>query len=200
MKRDPSASSLLPVVEAKVVPEEDMKPQRRKKAALLKKAIWIHTWVLLSFVLSQPQIQTTAAVAVPENSWTNNGGVEAETLQQVEVKQETRAPPNDTDDDGVIVVATVDGTLAGLSQRTGKTLWKQSGVDSHSKDGDHQTRDEHMRPNNEKEKNGNSKNRLLSPLLSTTTTTQSSDFQYSSSAFRRWSCLSYSWARSQWHP
>jgi serine/threonine-protein kinase/endoribonuclease IRE1 len=170
MKRNPSASSL-PVVQAQVDPEESMRPQRLKKAALLKKAIWIHTWVLLSFVLSQPQIQTTAAVSVPEHSWTNNGDVDSETLHQLEVKQETREP--DDTDNGVIVVATVDGTLAGLSRKTGKTLWKQSGIDS--SDGD-QTRDEHMRPSNEKEKNYNSKTRLLSPLLSTTTTTQSSDF------------------------
>lgn len=173
------------VVEAEAVDENQM-PQRRKKAALLlKKAIWIHTWVLLSWALTattQPVTTAATSVPVPENGWSSD----VEMSQQVEVQQEmhpTEAPTpsqqQDTDDD-VIVIATVDGTLAGLCRKTGKTLWKQVGVGDSSNDGvaqDKRSREEHMRPhsNKEKAKHEDSRNRLLSPLLSTTTTTKSSD-------------------------
>jgi len=168
-----------PVVEAEVVSEEKMRP--RKKAALLKKAIWIHTWVLLSWALTQQQVQTTAAVAVdalPENTWSS--GAEMGISQEVEVTQDSWKDTQPETGDDVIVVATVDGTLAGLSRRTGKTLWKQPGIANISEESiqqDLKSREEHMRPHKEKAKHHSSRTRLLSPLLSTTTTTKSDDYK-----------------------
>jgi hypothetical protein len=181
-----------PLVNAEVISDETtMKPQRRKKTALLKRAIWIHTWILLSWALTTQQAKTTAvAAAVPVDAMPENGHLQWKSTeiagpdlsQQVEVTQEARTEPPKKKDEDVIVVATVDGTLAGLCRRTGKTLWKQKGVsDGLSNEGqeDLKSREEHMRPQSNKEKaaHASSRNRLLSPLLSTTTTTKSDDYK-----------------------
>ena len=169
-----------PMLNAEIVLEEKMKPQRRKKAAMLRKAIWIHTWVLLSWALSNHQIKTEAVAvdAIPEERVAWPSGSEIEHTQEVEVNEE-RWKDNAQEAKDVIVVATVDGTLAGLSRRTGKTLWKQPGVTNDVTEKDLTTREEHMRPqssSNEKNKNS-SRTRLLSPLLATTTTTKSGDYK-----------------------
>jgi len=77
---------------------------------------------------------------------------------------------------GVIVVATVDGTLAGISKETGRVLWKQSedvanrSTSSSSSLMKQQTRNRSFRGDT---------SQILKPLISTTTTTKSaSDATY----------------------
>jgi len=109
---------------------------------------------------------------------------------------------DDDDDemDSVILITTIDGTMAGLSRKSGKLLWKQeplgstqqqnqavesssqpppsrgSGIES-TKGNIERPLHEHMRPHESTgKKNGHNsdRERMLAPLVSTTTTTKSS--------------------------
>ena len=74
------------------------------------------------------------------------------------------------DEGDVIVVATVGGTLAGISRSSGKTLWKRG---TNLVGGASSERSEPMRPHHradEGKKYEESSDALFSPLLSTTTT------------------------------
>ena len=176
---------------------------KRSKAALLKKAIWIHTWLLLGWAIAQQNIEVSAVSADPlpseRGAW--SAGEEVERIEDPddhraawpageEVERIEDPDPSESswdeeeEDDDVIVIATVDGTLAGLSKATGKTLWKQQGSSDMADDSaakDMETREEQMRPQPGKEKpkqrDDYSRSRLLSPLLSTSTTTKSGDWK-----------------------
>lgn len=68
----------------------------------------------------------------------------------------------------VIVVATIGGELAGLSQETGRVLWKRKPTQKHTSN------------NNNYEKDAKKHHQIFSPLLSTTTNQKSnSNFQLS---------------------
>ena len=69
--------------------------------------------------------------------------------------------------DNLIVVVSVDGTLAGICKETGKVLWKQTRQEMETQ----QTHQNTMKPT--KSKPDTPQARLLQPLVSTTTTTKS---------------------------
>ena len=77
---------------------------------------------------------------------------------------------------GIIVVATVDGTLAGISKETGKILWKQSEDVVNTSSSSSSLMKQHAKKN--KSIQGDI-SQILKPLVSTTTTTKSaSDASY----------------------
>jgi hypothetical protein len=69
---------------------------------------------------------------------------------------------DDTTNTSVLVVAAVDGTIAGVSLLTGKTIWRRS------------RNDERRQLNHLKTKQGQAETPLFEPLVSTTTTRSSS--------------------------
>jgi serine/threonine-protein kinase/endoribonuclease IRE1 len=168
------------VIDVEVVTDEKMKP-RRTKTALLRKAIWVHTWVLLSWAIIQQQGKTAAVSAEPlPREWAVwSSGVEIENFDGTDLGEADWSDARSENKD-VIVIVTVDGTLAGLSRATGKTLWKQtgsSGVPIDATEKGAQSKEEHMRPQSDKgnkKRADSSRSRLLSPLVSTTTTTTKS--------------------------
>jgi hypothetical protein len=87
--------------------------------------------------------------------------------------------PEEKSDDVIVVIA-VDGTLAGISKKHGKVLWKHSRDLINEDKG--QNRNDNMKPIHTPEKKSkNIVERLLRPLVSTTTTTKSSvsnDYRY----------------------
>lgn len=79
---------------------------------------------------------------------------------------------------GIIVVATVDGTLAGISKETGKILWKQSEdvANNSASTSSSSLMKQHARKNRSFQ---GDISQILKPLVSTTTTTKSaSDASY----------------------
>jgi outer membrane protein assembly factor BamB len=75
---------------------------------------------------------------------------------------------------GIIVVATVDGSIAGLDRQTGKVKWKQQGVSLVESDLPSSTSSEDESTSNH--------SKVLSPLVSTTTTTKSSRHDWRTAA------------------
>lgn len=105
----------------------------------------------------------------------NNEGHFDESLELVHDELgRTGANNNDdaTDDDDIIVVVAVDGTLAGISKQNGSVMWKHSRDLPTSSAG---RGDRTMKPtlNAEKSQTTSIPDRLIRPLVSTTTTTKS---------------------------
>lgn len=182
--KTPQTEDLTFVINVEVVPNEKMKARhhQRTKNALLRKAIWVHTWVLLGWAITQQQVKTVAASveALPKERPLWSSGVEIETIHESDLSYSDWNDERSHNED-VIVIVTVDGTFAGLSRATGKTLWKQTGSGDVSTDvmeKEVHSKEEHMRPQSDKGNKNRadcSRSRLLSPLISTTTTTKSGD-------------------------
>ena len=105
----------------------------------LKRFLWLPIWIILLFsswtTAKQQQSTTECSTATLSTTATDEEIIQEEYNSLI------------GEEDSVIVVATVDGRLAGLSRRTGKVLWKQQNNDVEG---------------------------LSAPLVSTTTTTKSS--------------------------
>jgi len=137
---DPSQNDMttIPVVQA-----QNMSSASSIKKRHLNRALWIQTWVLLSLAVAHKQI--SKCVGEPNVVASSVSVLRDQVDSDFVLEDFDSTWKGDNEDDGVIIVATVDGTLAGLSRRTGKVLWKQQD----DKD-------------------------ISAPLLSTTTTTTSS--------------------------
>ena len=163
-----SASSERIVVNAVALPH---RPRNR----LLGKALWVNTWLLLSLAIISRQL--SAAKASNSVNLDAQGNLFPES-QELEVSDDydidhdvswtkealLNADINDDDKRGIILVATVDGSIAGLSRQSGKVLWKQTGL----------SLVETGLSANTDASNATDSAKVLSPLVSTTTTTKSS--------------------------
>jgi len=191
-------------------------------AVSLKRAIY--TCILISWVLShQSQAQTrgVAAAAATTRSRTSSSydtrqydgdgndldlvGAELESYRNLDEWEDEEVTDTDNaDDEDVLILSLVDGTMLGLSRTTGKTLWKQSAEVDSDDDDDYINMDSHyhrdqqnnpnnnMRPKSAKQRQSQNKNKNMSdggkvmrkPLISTTTTTKSSSASASGQDWR----------------
>jgi serine/threonine protein kinase len=83
-------------------------------------------------------VATTAAVAVDQKctdpstaatstSFSANWAITHDDELENLVEEDQEEDEDENENGGVIIVATIDGTLAGLDKRTGKLIWKRSG-------------------------------------------------------------------------
>lgn len=159
-------SNEIVVVDAVAVP-------RRPRKLLLRKALWANTWLLLSLAVASKRLFAASAVNSVNVDAQGNAYIESQELEVSEdydMSHETSwATDNlfdkehDEDEKGIIVVATIDGSIAGLSRQTGHVVWKQTGISLIESD----------LPSSNDTNNGDS-SKVLSPLVSTTTTKSSS--------------------------
>ena len=183
-------------------------PHNSKNRNVLRRALWMNTWLLLSLAVSQQQV--TKCYASPPSSAsiesrpakrrldetvpteaplagiaTDDPLPSSETLSVTEESAELDAYKSvnwsDTEtrtneaapDSNVIVVTTVDGTMAGLSRSNGKILWKRRGWQNDETESPHPIDGRMM--NKEEDSGGDldEGKKLLSPLVSTTTKSNS---------------------------
>jgi serine/threonine protein kinase len=158
--------------------EETRQTLRRR----LRKLSLLQTLLVLGLTVANAKYRLTEATSESDKI-ANEGGLlsvdkneghldESVNLAQSTVSStHTNIDHHNTDDNDIIVVVAVDGTLAGISKHDGKVLWK------HSRDltSSAEERDSHtMKPNyNSKQSPNNIPERLIRPLVSTTTTTKS---------------------------
>lgn len=173
--------------------QETLEAKHLKTRTSLRKALWVNTWVLLSLAISQQKIQICSAVTTP-NEAIKDAELWSKEVEQYESEKPWQRREKHTDstkqDEDVIVVVTVDGTLACLSRETGRLLWKKKGRDENdSQEESTETRKtgDPMRPQSSKEHISPEmgQDRLFSPLVSTTTTkdkTTSSSQQWKTAA------------------
>lgn len=153
---------------------------------LPRRLAWLHTlWLLV--LVSTLLIQLHSAAAAGSSASNNNADLESyinpqsrfvsptlEKLQSDKKKVKGEGP-------GVIIVATVDGNLAGIDKTTGKFLWKrQAPANIEVKE---QWKTPHTMPTSEREADSLTAS-VFAPLLSTTTTTTSSSDTSTASAWR----------------
>jgi hypothetical protein len=162
-----NASSDLIVVDAVAMP-----PRPRNR--LLRKALWVNTWLLLSLAvvskhLSAANASNSVNIDAQGNPFPESQELEVSDDYDIDhgvswTAETLHGEINDDDSRGIVVVATVDGSIAGLSRQTGKVLWKRNGVCLMEAD----------LPANNDSTNSTDSSKVLSPLVSTTTTTKSS--------------------------
>jgi hypothetical protein len=162
-----------------VVLAQAMLPRSRNR--LLRKALWVNTWLLLSLAVASKQLSLVAAndviVEAQGHAYPEQELHELEVSDDYDINHDTSWANehlnggNDAKEGGIIVVATVDGSIAGLSRQTGEVKWKQNGVSLVESD---------LTLNNDTNNGDSSK--VLSPLVSTTTTTKSSSNDWRTAA------------------
>jgi hypothetical protein len=110
-------SNEIVVVDAVAVP-------RRPRKLLLRKALWANTWLLLSLAVASKRLFAASAVNSVNVDAQGNAYIESQELEVSEdydMSHETSwATDNlfdkehEEDEKGIIVVATIDGSIAGL--------------------------------------------------------------------------------------
>eukprot|EP00546_Thalassionema_frauenfeldii_P005071 CAMPEP_0178910794 /NCGR_PEP_ID=MMETSP0786-20121207/9299_1 /TAXON_ID=186022 /ORGANISM="Thalassionema frauenfeldii, Strain CCMP 1798" /LENGTH=1341 /DNA_ID=CAMNT_0020583093 /DNA_START=34 /DNA_END=4060 /DNA_ORIENTATION=- len=171
------------VLDAEVI---SAKPQN----TILRKAIWINTWFLLSLAAASIIFQqmrrqqfSKGKVLEDQNRYPTRNELEvSEEFEIEEYSQNQESAPSQwkkedlscREESDVIVVATVDGSIAGLSRHDGELVWKKNGVAL--VENDFPTDD------NSADKYISDSSKLLTPLVSTTTTTTSSNHDWRTAA------------------
>mmetsp|Transcript_227 Transcript_227/g.314 ORF Transcript_227/g.314 Transcript_227/m.314 type:complete len:1374 (+) Transcript_227:123-4244(+) len=174
------------ILDVEVIP---IKP----KITLLRKAIWINTWFLLGLAAASNQLSANAAATVSvdtqgnvlenKNQYSSRNDLEVSEEYEIEEYSENyESSPSQWEGhqisheekgEGIIVVATVDGSIAGLSRHNGELVWKQNGISLVENDF---PTDGNLKPNSD------DSSKVLSPLVSTTTTTTSSNHDWRTAA------------------
>ena len=163
-----NASSELIIVDVLATPS---RPRNR----LLRRALLVNTWLLFSLAVVSKQLSAANASSSVNIDTQGNQFPESQELEvsddydidhDVSWTKETLRNGDINDDEklGIIVVATVDGSIAGLSRQTGEVLWRQTGIALLETD----------LPAKKDASNITDSTKVLSPLVSTTTTTKSS--------------------------
>jgi serine/threonine protein kinase len=141
------------------------------------KALTVMYLVLIFLVASTfPIISTAAAATKATTAMKGSKGSDFESDQndtniQQQHQRRQQQTTNTKDEDSVLILVSVDGTLAGVSRSTGEVLWKRSQNDAVSTAPSATANDDD--DNNASLLSAKTVNKFLSPLVSTTTKSNS---------------------------